>query len=145
MSQSREALIAAAREASGRAYAPYSRFHVGAALAFADGSVISASNVENASYGLTLCAEAVAVAVALGEGKRGGLVAVAVSGGPPDEGGRAVQGDQPVTPCGRCRQMLWELASLDRSDPLVWCDSAGETLELRLSSLLPHAFGPDVI
>ncbi len=145
MSLDREALLAAAREASGQAYAPYSNFHVGAALAFADGSVISASNVENASYGLTLCAEAVAVAVALGQGRRGGLVAVAVSGGPPDESGRASQGDQPVTPCGRCRQMLWELASLDHSDPLVWCDSASGAAERRLSSLLPHAFGPEAL
>lgn len=145
MSAARDHLVAAAREASASAYAPYSRFHVGAALAFADGTVIAGANVENASYGLTLCAETVAVARAMGEGRRGGLVAVAVSGGPPDGDGRAVPGDAPVTPCGRCRQMLWELASLDRSDPVVWCDSAGEQLELRLSALLPHAFGPSSI
>lgn len=144
MSVTQQQLIAAAREASGRAYAPYSRFHVGAALAFADGGIVAASNAENASYGLTLCAEAVAVAVALGQGRRGGLVAVAVSGGPSDAAGHAMRGETPVTPCGRCRQMLSELASLDRADPLVWCDSAGEeVLELRLSELLPHAFRKD--
>ena len=145
MIASREQLIAAAREASRRAYAPYSRFHVGAALAFADGGIVAASNAENASYGLTLCAEAVAVAVALGQGRRGGLVAVAVSGGPPDASGQSRRGDDPVTPCGRCRQMLSELASLDHADPVVWCDSAGEAMETKLSTLLPYAFGPDAI
>ncbi len=145
MIASREQLIAAAREASRRAYAPYSRFHVGAALAFADGGIVAASNAENASFGLTLCAEAVAVAVALGQGRRGGLVAVAVSGGPPDASGQSTRGDDPVTPCGRCRQMLSELASLDHADPVVWCDRAGEAMETKLSTLLPHAFGPDAI
>ena len=125
----RDALIAAARDAAGRAYAPYSGFAVGAALAFADGSVVTGANVENASYGLSLCAETVAVARAMGEGRRGGLVAVAVVG----------PGPAPVTPCGRCRQVLSELAQLDGNDPLVWC-VGGEVLEVRLSDLLPHAF-----
>lgn len=132
MSAERESLVTAAREAAQHAYAPYSRFPVGAALAFADGSVVTGANVENASYGLSLCAETVAVAKALSDGTRGGLVAVAVSGG----------GTLPVTPCGRCRQVLSELAQLGETDPLVWCAGAGEVLELRLSQLLPHAFGP---
>jgi cytidine deaminase len=125
----RHALIAAAREAATQAYAPYSGFAVGAALAFADGAVVTGSNVENASYGLSLCAETVAVARAMGEGRRGGLVAVAVVG----------PGEDAVTPCGRCRQVLSELAQLDGNDPLVWC-VGGEVLEVRLSDLLPHAF-----
>jgi len=138
-------LIAAARAASRQAYAPYSRFHVGAALAFADGAVITASNAENASFGLTLCAETLAVGMALAQGRRGGLVAVAVTGGTPGEDGQTRQGKEPVTPCGRCRQVLWELAGLDGADPLVWCDSTEGALELRLSQLLPHAFGPEKI
>jgi cytidine deaminase len=132
----REALIAAAREAAQRAYAPYSQFHVGAALAFADGSVVTGSNVENASYGLALCAETVAVSHAMNKGARGGLIAVAVIGGKP--GARPAT----VTPCGRCRQVLNELAQLGGTDPVIWCAGGQDVLEVRLSSLLPHAFGP---
>jgi cytidine deaminase len=134
MSVDRDALIAAARAAAKRAYAPYSQFHVGAALAFADGSVVTGANVENASYGLTLCAETAAVATAMNTGRRGGLVAIAVTGG----------SAAPVTPCGRCRQVLSELAGLGGTDPVVWCMGEGEVLELRLSQLLPHAFGPGI-
>ena len=132
MSVSREALIAAAREAATRAYAPYSGFAVGAALAFEDGGVVTGANVENASYGLSLCAETVAVARAMGAGRRGGLIAVAVTG----------PGSTPVTPCGRCRQVLSELAQLGGTDPAVWCVGGEGVLELRLSELLPHAFRP---
>ncbi len=136
----RDKLLAAAREAASRAYAPYSNFHVGAALLFADGGVITGSNVENASYGLTLCAETVAVARAMAEGRRGGLVAVAVTGG-------SVLAEAPagqaVTPCGRCRQVLDELAALGGTDPLVWCGGGEAVIELRLSQLLPFAFRKD--
>lgn len=132
MSLDRAALLAKAREAAGAAYAPYSGFAVGAALLFDDGEMITASNVENASYGLSLCAEAVAVAKAMNGGRRGGrrggLLAIAVAG----------PSAKPITPCGRCRQMLSELAQLGSTDPLVI--SAGK--EWRLSQLLPEAFGP---
>lgn len=132
----REALIDAARGALGGAYAPYSRFHVGAALLFEDGAIVTGSNFENASYGLSLCAETVASASASHAGRRGGLVAVAVTGG--TEG--AV--DEPISPCGRCRQVLNELAQLGGTDPLVLCVGANETVEMPLSALLPRAFGP---
>ncbi|MCH7627982.1 cytidine deaminase [Novosphingobium sp.] len=132
----REALVAAARSAAERAYAPYSHFQVGAALLFEDGVIVTGANVENASYGLSLCAETVACAIASHGGRRGGLVAVAVLGGP---GGQVAA---PVTPCGRCRQVLNELAGLGGTDPLVLCVGATEILETRLSVLLPHAFGP---
>lgn len=138
----RDALIAAARGASALAYAPYSGFHVGAALAFADGAVLTAGNVENASYGLSLCAETAAAAQAMQGGLASGLVAVAVIGGPPGDDGIARPGPAPVTPCGRCRQVLNELAQLGGTDPTIYCAGESEVLELKLSDLLPHAFGP---
>ena len=139
ISHDRDTLIAAAREAAGKAYAPYSNYHVGAALGFADGSVVTGANVENASYGLALCAETVAVAKALSEDWRGALEVVAVIGG---KAGEVGLGD-PVTPCGRCRQVLNEIAALGGSDPVVWCAGEDDVLELRLSQLLPRAFGPE--
>ncbi|PZO69417.1 MAG: cytidine deaminase [Pelagerythrobacter marensis] len=129
-------LIAAARAAAERAYAPYSRFPVGAALRFAGGAVVTGTNVENASYGLSLCAETVAVARALGQGLRGGLEAVAVTGP------RMGEGDAPITPCGRCRQVLNELAQLGGTDPDILCVGPAEVRRVKLSALLPHAFGP---
>ena len=128
-----DALIAAARQAAAQSYSPYSRFPVGAALRFADGSVVTGTNIENASYGLGLCAETVAVAKAMAGGVRGGLEAVAVVG----------PGADPITPCGRCRQVLNELAALGGTDPEVLCVGPDEVRRLRLSDLLPHAFGPD--
>jgi cytidine deaminase len=77
----------------------------------------------------------------MSEGRRGGLVAVAIVGGSAERKPGDVQA--PVTPCGRCRQVLAELASLDRADPVVWCGGGEEVLELRLSVLLPYGFGKD--
>lgn len=127
-----EDLLAAARDAAGRAYAPYSNFAVGAALLFADGGVVAGANVENASFGLSLCAETVAAARAMAEGRRGGLVTIAVAG----------PGADPVAPCGRCRQVLLELARLGGTDPEVLCAGAEGVSRARLSELLPNAFGP---
>lgn len=137
--QMRETLMARAREAAGHAYAPYSNFHVGAALLMADGAVVTGANVENASYGLSLCAETVAVAKILSTaGAARQLVAVAVTGGAAGAPGQGMT----VTPCGRCRQMLNEVAQLGGTDPVVWSDGAGGILEEKLSTLIPHAFGP---
>ncbi|MDJ0979348.1 MAG: cytidine deaminase [Erythrobacter sp.] len=134
--EQKEALIASARAAGEKAYAPYSDYQVGAALLFDDGAVITGSNVENASYGLSLCAETNAVAKAMNEGRRGGLVAVAVTG-PLNKGDGA-----PITPCGRCRQMLNEIAQLGNTDPIIFCVGKNEVRSVPLSELLPHAFGP---
>lgn len=131
-----EDLIAAARSAAAQSYSPYSRFPVGAALLFADGSVVTGTNIENASYGLALCAETVAVSKAMADGVRGGLVKVAVTG-PDDRGG----GD-PITPCGRCRQVLNELAQLGGTDPEILCVGPNEVRRTTMSALLPDAFGP---
>lgn len=132
----RQALIDAARDAARHSWSPYSHYSVGAALLFDDGAVVTGTNIENASYGLALCAETVAVAKAMGEGRRGGLVAVAVVG-PTDKGDGA-----PITPCGRCRQVLNEIAQLGGTDPAILCVGNDEVREVRLSALLPHAFGP---
>lgn len=125
-------LIDAARQAAQHSYSPYSKFPVGAALRFADGSIVTGTNIENASYGLALCAETVAVSKAMADGARGGLQAVAVTG----------PGTDPITPCGRCRQVLNELAQLGGTDPQILCVGPDEVRRLRLSDLLPHAFGP---
>ena len=127
-----EALIDAARKAAQRSYSPYSQFSVGAALRFSDGRVVTGTNIENASYGLALCAETVAVAKAMADGIRGGLEAVAVTG----------PGEEPITPCGRCRQVLNELAQLGGTDPDILCVGRDNIRQVQLSSLLPHAFGP---
>ena len=127
-----EDLIAAARQAAENSYSPYSSFAVGSALRFADGSVVTGTNIENASYGLALCAETVAVSKAMADGLRGGLEAVAVTG----------PGDAPITPCGRCRQVLNELAQLGGTDPLILCVGPNEVRRVKLSDLLPDAFGP---
>ena len=132
MSGPRDDLLATARAAAGDAYAPYSRFRVGAALAFADGAVVTGANVENASYGLSLCAEAVALGKAMAAGRRGGLVSVAVVG----------LDAEAISPCGRCRQMLSELAGLGATDPVVWAEGGEGVREWRLSALLPDGFGP---
>ena len=133
-------LIAAAREAARHAHAPYSRFAVGAAALLTDGSVVTGANVENASYGLSLCAETVAIATASARGRLADVVAVGVVGGAMD----AAANDVPVRPCGRCRQVLNEAAQLGRRDVLVHCAGlTGDAIEThRLSALLPHAFGP---
>ena len=131
-----EKLIAAAGSAARDAYAPYSDYQVGAALLFNDGAIITGSNVENASYGLSLCAETNAVSKAMNEGRRGGLIAVAVVG-PQDKGDGA-----PITPCGRCRQVLNEIAQLGGTDPEILCVGNDEVRRVSLSELLPHAFGP---
>lgn len=128
----RDELVAAARRALENSYSPYSNFRVGAALRFADGSIVTGTNIENASYGLALCAETVAVAKAMDDGHRGGLEEIAVIG----------ETDAAVTPCGRCRQVLSELAQLGETDPVVWCAGEKEVVETQLSALLPRAFGP---
>lgn len=127
-------LIAAAREAATRAYAPYSSFAVGAALRLTDGSIVTGANVENASYGLSLCAETVAIAKVANAGKLGDVIEVAVI---------ALSSVGPVYPCGRCRQVLNEAASLGGRDLRILCAGSDGLFEVHpLSNLLPHAFGP---
>jgi cytidine deaminase len=125
-------LVEAAREAATRAYVPYSAFPVGAAVLTADGDVISGVNIENASYGLTVCGERVAVFRAVAAGHRE-LRAVAVSAS------RAPG----ATPCGACRQVLNEFKGREH-DLLVILDNGDGVMPsvMSLSELLPAAFGP---
>jgi cytidine deaminase len=143
MTDQAKRLIQAARDAARHAHAPYSRFAVGAALLMRDGSIVTGANVENASYGLSLCAETVAVATASAQGRIDDIVAVGVIGGLMDEAGNA-RGDAPISPCGRCRQILNEAAQMSAVDLPVHCAGAeGDAIaSYRLSELLPAAFGP---
>lgn len=136
-------LIAAARDAARHAHAPYSRFAVGAAVLLEDGSIVTGANVENASYGLSLCAETVAIASASAQGRLREVVAIGVIGGAMDADGRAT-GIAPVSPCGRCRQVINEAAQLGGRDLPVHCGAAeGDAIRsYSLSDLLPDAFGP---
>jgi cytidine deaminase len=136
-------LIEAARAAAAHAHAPYSRFAVGAALLMEDGSIVTGANFENASYGLSLCAETVAIASASAAGRLRQIVAVGVIGGAMDASGRPT-GTTPVSPCGRCRQVINEAAQMGGRDLPVYCGAAeGDAMRTyRLSELLPDAFGP---
>jgi len=120
-----ERLRRAAREASRHAYAPYSYFPVGAAALVSDGRVVTGCNIENASYGLTLCAECGLISELHASGG-GRIVAVACV----DPTG------SPLMPCGRCRQLIWEHGG---GSCLVETPSG----VLPMSELLPQAFGPD--
>ncbi len=121
-------LVAAAVEARGRAYAPYSGFMVGAALLSKGGRVFTGCNVENVSYGLTVCAERVALFKAVSEGVRE-FEAIAVA-----------CGDAPCSPCGACRQVLYEFAPALK---VILADGEGRWWEVvSLSDLLPRGFGP---
>ena len=123
-----DSLISAARTAQAHAYAPYSNFRVGAALESYDGAVFSGCNVENASYGLTICAERAAICAAVSAGVTRFRRAVVVS-----------DVDPPAAPCGACRQVLAEFG-LDL--PIDGVGSRG-TVRWRLSDLLPVSFGPE--
>ena len=137
-----EELIAAAREAAAHAYAPYSHFGVGAAVLLADGSIVTGANFENASYGLSLCAETVALATVNAQGRLADVAAIGVIGGPIGPGGPT--GDKPVSPCGRCRQVMNEAAQVGGRDVPVHCGAAeGDAISTwTVSELLPGAFGP---
>jgi len=121
-------LIVAARQAQTQAYAPYSDFRVGAAIEAADGRIFVGCNVENASYGLTLCAERAAVMAAVSAGARRFRRAVVVS-----------DVDPPAAPCGACRQVLSEF------EPGLPIEAVGtrQSVHWQLTELLPAAFGPE--
>jgi cytidine deaminase len=119
-------LVSEARKARENAVAPFSKFKVGAALRTAEGKVYRGCNVENCTYGLTVCAERVALLTALAAGERK-FTAVAV----------VTQSPEPGTPCGPCRQLMWEYCG-DIDVTLANLD--GRRVEYKLSTLFPHPF-----
>ena len=125
-------LIEKAREARKRAYAPYSEFTVGAALLCRDGSIYTGCNIENASYGATICAERTAFFKAVSEGE-GEFEAIAIVGAPVDKPADF------CPPCGMCRQFMYEFAPTLR---VLCCDCDGEIQEHALNGLLSCGFGP---
>jgi cytidine deaminase len=122
-----EPLRSGAREAASRAYAPYSHVAVGACALTDTGEIVTGSNVENASYGLTLCAECSLVSDLVRVGGRR-LIAASIVGGD----------GEPIAPCGRCRQLLFEHGGNE-----LLIDAGDDASPLRLEELLPGAFGPN--
>ena len=127
---SKDLLIQAAREAAQQAYCPYSNYPVGAAVLAEDGQVYSGCNVENTSYGLTMCAERVAIFKAASHGCRT-FAALAVAGG---------NDAKPATPCGACRQVFAEFAAAETPVFIAPLGKGGRVTETTLGALLPMAF-----
>ncbi len=121
-----EELVAAARAARENAHAPFSHFRVGAAVRARSGRVFAGCNVENATYGLTICAERVAIFKAVSEGERE-FDAVAV----------VTDTNVLTPPCGACRQILWEFCGDAR---IILANLKGQVETYRLSQLFPHPF-----
>lgn len=121
-------LIGSARKAAANAYCRYSKFAVGAAVMTCDGTLFSGCNVENASYGLTICAERVAITQAVSKGHRS-LAAIAIVGGT----------DSPACPCGACLQVMAEFC--ERHMPVYLASLEGKEIQsLKFNELLPFAF-----
>ena len=128
-----EQLLIRARSAAQRAHCPYSNFRVGAAVLCADGSVVDGCNVENASYGLSICAERVALTSALAQGKRPTSLAVSCIDAS-DETDDQADTEALRMPCGACRQVMLELLP---NDAEVHIDGVGSR---RLAALIPQGF-----
>ena len=132
MTDTDKSLFTAAEAIRAKAYAPYSNFHVGAAILADDGNIYSGCNIENAAYPQGNCAETSAIAAMIaGGGKR--IKRIYVTG----------PGTAPVTPCGGCRQRIREFADLDVE--VISHGVDGEALVQTLGQLLPHSFGPEYL
>lgn len=134
----RKQLIKAAMDARKNSYTPYSHYNVGAALLCEDGEIICGSNIENASYPATVCAERCAIFTAVASGHRD-FTAIAVCGGADSESG-VLSGY--AYPCGICRQVMREFTDPDKFIVIV-ARSVDDYKEFTLSELLPNSFGPE--
>jgi len=137
-----EELVEAARAAALRAYAPYSRFHVGCAVESTGGEVVTGANMENACYRLGVCAEQSALSAAQAAFGLRDVARIAVAGGRVEAG--ALKGVGVVTPCGGCRQAILEAAQLSGRDVEILCANGdGSKVDRHsVSVLIPHGFGP---
>ncbi|HYJ51693.1 MAG TPA: cytidine deaminase [Allosphingosinicella sp.] len=140
---SRDPLIEQARAAALKAYAPYSKFSVGCAIESVDGEVVLGANMENACYRLGICAEISALTAARQAFGLDKVARVAVAGGHVGSNG-ALAGASPVTPCGGCRQAIYEAADLSGLDIEVISSNGDgtETIVRTIRTLLPDGFGP---
>ena len=135
-------LVALARSAALKAYAPYSRFHVGCAIESVDGEVVTGANMENACYRLGICAEQSALTAAQHKFGLVKVARIAVAGGGID--GDALTGDLTCTPCGGCRQAIFEASCLSGRDiEVLSANGEGSKVDRHtIGSLLPNGFGP---
>lgn len=122
-------LLGAAKSVMSNAHVPYSSFHVGASILYEDGSIEVGCNVENASFGATICAERTAISSGIAKGKTA-IKAICVTN----------LTDTMVTPCGICRQVIWEFG---KNLPVICSNKDGDYKILSISELLPHAFDLD--
>jgi cytidine deaminase len=137
-----EQLIAAARAAALKAYAPYSNFSVGCAILSVDGELVTGANMENACYRLGVCAEISALTAAQATFGLDKIARIAVAGG--EGSGDALSGSATVTPCGGCRQSILDAAQLFGRDVEILCANGDGTAHDRhsIADLIPHGFGP---
>lgn len=129
-----KALVQAARSARDNAYAPYSQYRVGCAVQTANGAIFSGANVENASYGLCICAERSAIVQAVSAGHRE-ITMVAI----------VTQSSPPASPCGMCRQTISEFATDLTKVTILLANLAGEEERVTLAELLPRSFGKSAL
>lgn len=131
MSKTDKKLIKAAKQAREKAFAPYSKFYVGAAVETKNGKIYAGGNIESASYGLTVCAERVAIWKAVSEGERE-FIKIAV----------IVDTEELTPPCGACRQIIWEFCG---DVPVILENLQGKSETLQMKDLLPRAFGREFL
>jgi cytidine deaminase len=138
-------LIMAARDATDRSHSPYSHFRVGCAIASKDGTIFTGANVENASYGLTMCAERTTLATASNAGFGRSIVKIAITARFDVKSDAGLERTDPIVPCGACRQVMREFQDLAGEPMVILMDCFNDKLIMRMediSSLLPKGFGP---